>query len=180
VDADDEKPGFSASAGMDIFGRPISFLFPPTASLIDGAMPDISELPLEQSINYILARWAGLPDVYTTAEPLVLDKFRTGIERSKIGGGGLWAIGRTYDFILWDTHTIRNDVLILPKLFRRLVGFFDRYQDFKELREYMLKRQDDLQLVNNPTPRWLASLMSIKGRRLKLKVSIEEILFSPK
>jgi hypothetical protein len=181
VDADDEKPGFSASAGMDIFGRPISFLFPPTAPLIDGAVLDISELPLEQSINYILAR-DGLvyPTFYTSTEPLVLDKFRTGVERAKIGGRGLWAIDRTYDFIIWDTRTIQNDVIILPKLFRRLVGFFDRYQDFKELREYMIKQQDDLQLVNNPTPRSLASLMSIKGRRLKLKVPIEDILFSPK
>jgi endonuclease YncB( thermonuclease family) len=181
VDADDEKPGFIASTGMDRFGRPISFIFPPSATLTDGAVVDISELPLEQSINYILAR-DGLvyPTFYTTTEKLVLEKFRTAVERAKIGGRGLWAIDRTYDFIIWDTRTIQNDVMILPKLFRRLVGFFDRYQDFKELPDYMIKQQDDLQLVNNPQPRSLASLMSIKGRRLKLKVPIEDILFSPK
>ncbi len=181
VDADDEKPGFIASAGMDRFGRPISYLFPPTAALTDGAVLDISQLPLEQSINYILVR-DGLvyPTFYTTTEPAVVEKFRAGVERAKISGRGLWAIDRTYDFIIWDTRTIQNDVMILPKLFRRLVGFFDRYQDFKELPGYMIKQRDNLQLINNPTPRSLASLMSIKGRRLKLKVPIEDILFSPK
>ena len=120
------------------------------------------------------------PTFYTSTEPIVLDKFRTATERARIGGRGLWAIDRTSDFTLWDTRTIQYDILILPKLFRRLVGFFDRYQDFKELPAYMIRQQDDLQLVNNPTPRSLASLMTIKGRRLKLKVPVEDILFSPK
>ena len=181
VDADDETPGFIASATMDRFSRPISFLFPADASLSDGAEVDISQLPLEQSVNYLLLR-EGLvyPTFYTSTEPIVLDKFRTATQRAKIGGRGLWAIDRTPDFTIWDTRTIQNDITILPKLFRRLVGFFDRYQDFKELTDYMVRQKDDLQLVNNPQPRSLASLMSIKGRRLKLKVPVEDILFSPK
>ena len=181
VDADDASPGFIASSGMDRYKRPISFLFPADAPLTDGAVLDISELPLEKSINYLLLR-EGLvyPTFYTTTEPAVLDKFRTATDRARIAGRGLWAIDRTSDFTLWDTRTIQYDILILPKLFRRLVGFFDRYQDFKELPAYMIKQQDDLQLVNNPTPRSLASLMTIKGRRLKLKVPVEDILFSPK
>ena len=181
IDADDASPGFVASAGLDRYKRPISFVFPVNAPLTDGAELDISQLPLEKSINYLLLR-EGLvyPTFYTSTEPAVLDKFRTATERARIGGRGLWAIDRTGDFIIWDTRTIQNDIMILPKLFRRLVGFFDRYQDFKELPAYMIRQQDDLQLVNNPTPRSLASLMTIKGRRLKLKVPVEDILFSPK
>jgi len=181
IKAEDEKPGFIVSAGMDRFARPISFLFPANASLTDGAVLDMSELPLEQSINYLLLR-EGLvyPTFYTTTDPIVLEKFRTATQHARLAGRGLWAIDRTSDFTIWDTRTIQNDILILPKLFRRLVGFFDRYQDFKELKGYMVKQHDDLQLVNNPQPRSLASLMTITGRRLKLKVPVENILFSPK
>ncbi len=181
VDADDETPGFIASTGMDRYKRPISFLFPADAPLTDGAILDIGQLPLEQSVNYLLLR-EGLvyPTFYTSTEPLVVDKFRTAVQRAKIGGRGLWAIDRTPDFTLWDTRTIQDDIMILPKLFRRLVGFFDRYQDFNELHDYMVRQQDDLQLINNPTPRSLSSLMTIKGRRLKLKKPVEDILFSPK
>lgn len=181
VDADDASPGFIASAGMDRYKRPISFLFPEDVPLTDGAEMDMSQLPLEKSVNYLLLR-EGLvyPTFYTSTEPIVLDKFRTATERARIAGRGLWSIDRTPDFTIWDTRTIQDSVMILPKLFRRLVGFFDRYQDFKELPAYMVRQQDDLQLVNNPTPRSLASLMIIKGRRLKLKVNVEDILFSPK
>ncbi|MBV6397348.1 MAG: hypothetical protein HFACDABA_02962 [Anaerolineales bacterium] len=181
VDADDASPGFLASAGMDRYKRPISFLFPGEVPLTDGAVLDINELPLEKSVNYLLLR-EGLvyPTFYTSTEPAVLDKFRTATKRARIAGRGLWAIDRTADFTIWDTRTIQDSVMILPKLFRRLVGFFDRYQDFKELPAYMVRQQDDLQLVGNPMPRSLASLMTIKGRRLKLKVNVEDILFSPK
>jgi len=181
VDADDASPGFIASAGMDRYKRPISFVFPADAPLTDGAVLDISQLPLERSVNYLLLR-EGLvyPTFYTSTELAVLDKFRTATERARIAGRGLWAIDRTADFTIWDTRTIQDSVMILPKLFRRLVGFFDRYQDFKELPAYMVRQQDDLQLVGNPTPRSLASLMTIKGRRLKLKINVEDILFAPK
>jgi endonuclease YncB( thermonuclease family) len=181
VDADDETPGFIASATMDRFSRPISFIFPNIPDLTDGAVLEAENLPLEKSVNYLLLR-EGLvyPTFYTTTDPIVLEKFRQATERARIAGRGIWAIDRTSDFTIWDTRTIQYDILILPKLFRRLVGFFDRYQDFKELHDYMVKQQDDLQLVNNPQPRSLASLMTIKGRRLKLKVPVEDILFSPK
>ena len=181
VAANDGKPGFIASTGMDNYKRPISFLFPANAPLTDGAVIDISQLPLEQSINYLLLR-EGLvyPTFYTTTELSVVDKFRIATQRARIGGRGLWAIDRTPDFTIWDTRTIQDEVLILPKLFRRLVGFFDRYQDFAELSGYMVKQQDSLQLVDDPKPRSLASLMSIRGRRLKLKTPVEDILFSPK
>lgn len=181
VDADDEAPGYIASAAMDRYSRPISFLFPADIPLTDGAEMDVSELPLEQSVNYLLLR-EGLvyPTFYTTTEPIVLDKFRTATQRAKIAGRGLWAIDRTPDFTIWDTRTIQDNVMILPKLFRRLVGFFDRYQDFKELSGYMVKQKDNLQLIDDARPRSLASLMTIKGRRLKLKVPVEDILFSPK
>ncbi len=181
VDADDASPGFIASAAMDRYKRPISFVFPADVRLNDGDVLDINQLPLEKSINYLLLR-EGLvyPTFYTSTESAVLEKFRTATERARIAGRGLWAIDRTSDFTIWDTRTIQYDILILPKLFRRLVGFFDRYQDFKELPDYMIRQHDDLQLINNPTPRSLASLMTIKGRRLKLKVPVEDILFSPK
>ena len=37
VDADDGKPGFIASANTDRFGRLVSYLFPKSAKLTDGA-----------------------------------------------------------------------------------------------------------------------------------------------
>jgi hypothetical protein len=66
VNADDAKPGFIISDGLDRYDRPISFVFPASAKLTDGAILTSEQIPIEKSANYILAR-EGLvyPTFYT-------------------------------------------------------------------------------------------------------------------
>ncbi|OQY81282.1 MAG: hypothetical protein B6D40_11295, partial [Anaerolineae bacterium UTCFX3] len=56
VDADDAQPGFIATDGLDRYDRPISLLFPASAKLTDGSLLTSDRLPLEKSVNYLLAR----------------------------------------------------------------------------------------------------------------------------
>lgn len=181
VDADDGKAGYIASAATDRFGRPVSYVFPKSAKLTDGAIMDSETLPIEKSINFLLAR-EGLvyPTFYTTTDRIFAEKIRAVIARARKTKRGLWSIDRTPDFMLWDIRTIQEDVLLMPKLFRRLVNFFDRYAEFGKLEEYMAKQRDNLVLWDGTKKRSLADLMTISGRRLRMKTPIEDILFSPK
>lgn len=181
VDADDGKAGYIASAATDRFGRPVSYVFPKSAKLTDSAIMDSETLPIEKSINFLLAR-EGLvyPTFYTTTDRIFAEKIRAVIARARKTKRGLWSIDRTPDFMLWDIRTIQEDVLLMPKLFRRLVNFFDRYAEFGKLEEYMAKQRDNLVLWDGTKKRSLADLMTISGRRLRMKTPIEDILFSPK
>ena len=134
VDANDSKPGFIASATTDQFGRPISYVFPKTAPLMDGTVMDSSQLPVEESINFQLAR-EGLvyPTFYTTTDRLFAEKIRVVVARARKTKRGIWSIDRTPDFTLLDIRTLQEDNLIMPKLFRRLVAFYDNYSDFGKL-----------------------------------------------
>ncbi len=181
VDADDGKPGFIASASTDRFGRPVSYLFPKNAKLTDGAIMDSTTLPIEDSLNFQLAR-EGLvyPTFYTTTDRVFAEKIRAVVTRARKTKRGIWSIDRTPDFTLLDMRTLQEDVLIMPKLFRRLVSFFDNYSDFGKLEEYMTKQRDNLVLWDGTKKRSLADLMKITGRRLQMKTPVEDILFSPK
>lgn len=181
VDADDGKSGFIASATTDRFGRPVSYLFPKSAKLTDGAVMDSADLPIEKSLNFQLAR-EGLvyPTFYTTTDRILAEKIRAVVARARKTKRGIWSIDRTPDFMLWDIRTIQEDILLMPKLFRRLVGFFDNYSDFGKLEEYMAKQRDNLVLWDGTKKRSLADLMKISGRRLHMKTPVEDILFSPK
>ncbi len=181
VDADDGKSGFIASASTDRFGRPVSYLFPKSAKLTDGAVMDSADLPIEKSLNFQLAR-EGLvyPTFYTTTDRILAEKIRAVVARARKTKRGIWSIDRTPDFMLWDIRTIQEDILLMPKLFRRLVGFFDNYSDFGKLEEYMAKQRDNLVLWDGTKKRSLADLMKISGRRLHMKTPVEDILFSPK
>lgn len=181
VDADDGKAGFIASADIDRFGRPVSYLFPKSVKLTDGTILDSSTLPVEKSINFQLAR-EGLvyPTCYTTTDRTFAEKIRAVVARARTTKRGLWSIDRTSDFTLWDVRTIQEDLLLLPKLFRRLVSFFDNYADFGKLEEYMKKQRDNLVLWDGTKHRSLADLMTFSGRRIQMKTPVEDILFNPK
>jgi endonuclease YncB( thermonuclease family) len=181
VDADDGKPGFIASATTDRFGRPVSYLFPKKAPLTDGAVMDSSELPVEDSINFQLAR-EGLvyPTFYTTTDRVFAEKIRAVISRARKTKRGIWSIDRTPDFSLWDVRTLQEDILILPKIFRRLIAFIEGYADYDQLETFMRKQRDNLQLWDGTKKKSLADLMTFSGRRIQMKTPVEDILFSPK
>ncbi len=183
VDAEDGQTGFIATDGLDPYDRPISLLFPASANLTDGSLLTPDRLPLERSVNYLLAR-EGLvyPTFYTSTDRFLAEKIRKAVRLARKEARGLWAIDRTADLVLWDTRTIQEDVTILPKLFRRLVEFCDAYDDFAKLPAYMARQKDNLQLWDDPAPRSLASLMTfdVTGRRMSLPTPVENILFSPK
>jgi hypothetical protein len=181
VDADDAKPGFIASASIDRFGRPVSYLFPKSVKLTDGAVVDSADLPIDESLNFQLAR-EGLvyPTFYKTTDRTFAEKIRAVVARARKTKRGIWSIDRTSDFTLYDIRTLQEDILILPKLFRRLVGFFDGYSDFSQLGDYLAKQKDRLELWDGTKKNSLAELMKISSRRIQLKTPVEDILFNPK
>jgi hypothetical protein len=77
-------------------------------------------------------------------------------------------------------RTIQEDVLILPKLFRRLISFMDGYADFGQLEAFMKKQRDNLVLWDGTKKKSLADLMKFSGRRMQMKTPVDDILFSPK
>lgn len=181
VDANDGKAGFIASADVDRFGRPVSYIFPKNAKLTDGAVMDSETLPIENSINFQLAR-EGLvyPTFYTTTDRAFAEKIRAVVSRARKTKRGIWSIDKTSDFTLWDIRTLEEDILLVPKIFRRLVNFFENYSDFGKLEEYMTKQRDNLVLWDGTKKKSLADLMTFSGRRIRMKTPVEDILFSPK
>ena len=181
VDANDGKAGFIASASTDRFGRPVSYVFPKSAKLTDGAVMDSASLPIEDSVNFQLAR-EGLvyPTFYTSTDRIFAEKIRAVVSRARKTKRGIWSIDKTPDFTLYDIRTMEQDILLLPKLFRRLVGFFEGYADFTQLGEYLAKQKDNLVLWDGTKKKSLAELMKISGRRIQMKTPVEDILFNPK
>lgn len=181
VEADDGKAGFIASSTVDRFGRPVSYLFPKSVKLSDGALMDSSALPVEDSINFQLAR-EGLvyPTFYTSSDRTFAEKIRAVVARARKTKRGIWSIDRTTDFTVWDVRSLQEDILLMPKIFRRLIGFFTNYADIGRLEEYMRKQKDDLILWDGTKKKSLAELMKFTGRRIQMKTPVEDILFNPK
>jgi len=179
VKADDGVPGFIASAQLDNFQRPVSFAFPGNATLVDGAELDSHDLPLKESINYQLAA-KGLvyPTFYTGLDRELINDFRRVVRSARRRSRGLWAIDRTEGFTMWDTSTIQQDVIIMPKLFRRFVSFFLRRSDMSEFVPY-IRKKDRVIMYDSGDTTTLDTLIKVDGNRYGLTVPPEDLIFKP-
>lgn len=179
IAASDAVPGWIAAASVDGFDRPVSFVFPAHAKLADGAELSLTKLPLKDSINYKLAEEGIVyPTFYSTMEPQLVETLRSVFLKAKKKRMGLWAIDRTSGFRLWNVRTIQNDVIILPKLFRRLVAFFNNAGDITTFKHYLQKHPDPLTVPGGE--KTLAEIVEVNGNRHGLKYSPEEIVFVPR
>lgn len=176
--AKDGARGFIVSGGIDKFDRPICFVFDEKAPLTDGAELRAEDIPLTHSVNYKLAGEAIVyPTFYSTMEPFVIETFRKVFLKVKNNRQGLWAIDKTGGFKLWNPRTVQDDVIIMPKLFRRFISFFEARSDMSEFKAFMKANND--KIIVNGKPSTFYDILKVYGNHYRLTVSPEEIVFVP-
>jgi hypothetical protein len=179
--AKDRTTGFIASQSLDVFDRPISLVFPQEAALPDGAELTLAQLPLDKCVNVRMTKMGLVyPTFYNGMDSGLLNFFTNLTILSRKELVGLWALDRTNDFTLWNADTISQDVVILPKLFRRLTTFLQDCSDFSQLPAYLQLKGDRVTLRSSGQTMSLGDLLQIDGRRIRCPVPLEELIFDPK
>jgi len=178
--ANDGVPGFIATSSVDIFGRPISYVFPQETDIEDGIELPPSLLPIKKSINYILIKEGIVyPTFYTTTEPSIVALFAYTIKYSRRSRRGIWAIDRSMGFTLRNVKTVQEDVIILPKLFRRLVSFFKYRSDINTFMDFLKDNRDPI-LLDDGTITDFSEIIFKNGNEYGLLVKPEHFRFIPK
>jgi hypothetical protein len=177
IEAQDNIAGFIAVTEIDDFNRPICLAFPAGTDLVDGDVLDIESLPIGVSVNYRMCL-EGLvyPTFYTTTHPFLIELLTKATQYAREGNRGLWVIDHTQKFDFYDIRTIFEDILILPKLFRRLVAFCETSGDLSELDAYLKKSKDNIRLLDGSMTT-LDALIQVSGRNIMLIRRPEELLF---
>lgn len=181
VSADDGTEGYIASSSLDMYDRPISLVFPGDAGLVDGQELSAKNLPLSNSLNMRLLK-LGLvyPTFYSSMPDELTQKFTSETRKARKGKIGVWALDRTDGFTLWNKDTIQNDIVILPKLFRRLTSFFIQKSHYDELYDYIKKSGDKVLIRSSNEKKKLHEIMEIDGRNIKFLEKPENLIFDPK
>ncbi len=180
INARDNVPGFIAAVEIDGFNRPVCLAFPADAPLVDGTALTAVQLPIELSANYQMCL-EGLvyPTFYTSTDLEIVRMFGEATSAARDARRGFWVIDRTNGFQFWDVRTIYEDILIMPKIFRRLTSFCERYGEISELTGYLKKDKDPVRLLDGSRTT-LDQLITVTGRVIELSRLPEEMLFVAK
>ncbi|NTU92847.1 MAG: hypothetical protein HGB29_01360 [Chlorobiaceae bacterium] len=178
--AGDATPGYLAVIGIDAYHRPVTLVFNGDTTLPDGSEVTFSDLDIDRSVNLQLLRHGLVyPTFYNSMPAEMIERFSNETIQARSNKVGIWALDRTGDFIFWNRETIKDDIVILPKLFRRLTGFLGARGSFDELKEYLLSQNDRLTLRSTGTKTTLGKLIEVDDRRVRLAVPVEEMIFKP-
>ncbi|MGI0481721.1 hypothetical protein ACN4EE_13135 [Geminocystis sp. CENA526] len=148
VKADDNIEGFILAKKTDQHGRPLGFVFKGNIDVKDG---EIFFLPLElffESVNYqSLLHGESYPTYYRGLAPTLRKKMTLAVNHAKKHNLGVWKCDSTNKgFHVWDLFDEEKDIVILPKLFRRLVSYLETNQELEGFKYSVVKSEKVLVL----------------------------------
>jgi hypothetical protein len=182
----EEIRGGILSQAAETNGRPVSYVFlePALAKFGDGERIAVDETLLAQSMNArILEAGMAYYTAYSSQPASHRAFMRSLAVQAKTASLGLGSVDKTSEFSLLTFHDITTNQLILPKLFRRCIGYLrDRDKGFSgTLKDWLLanpERDDAVRLGTRQTT--LSSLLEIQGTTVKVLFDPLEAVFIEK
>ncbi len=182
--ADDAKQGFVLTRSVDVFKRPVVYVFGNTAhDLEDTRAYEASEVSIESSVNFqMAAKGYVYPTFYNTMDSQFLATFQTAFKVARENRVGLWFNDKSFELPITGIHQLETDVIIFPKLFRRLVKFASRYSDWDEFPAYIKKNGGSVVVEGQDIGEgfWRHIDYDADSNVIRLLTNPEELIFKPK
>jgi endonuclease YncB( thermonuclease family) len=143
-------PGWILTGGGDIHNRAVALVGRGAPPATSGTSVTVDVPLLRQTANHHLAS-LGLvyPTFYTSMFRDLREELTKVAQTARTAGQGLWPQDvTTSGFKVAGLSTITDDVVILPKLFRRLVDYFDLGMSVSCFPAYLAGKGDTLTVLS--------------------------------
>ncbi len=169
----------------DKYGRAVAFAFPgqrPGRS-VDGSKVHLDVKALKNSANFQLTS-EGLvyPTFYSLLYPDLRQSLAAAAVSARGSGSGVWANDvTTSGFKLSSRKQLTDELVLLPKLFRRLADYLTLDEtggvSLTEFDHFLDLRDDRLFTVPDGHATELETLVDVRRQTVKLTVEPEQIVF---
>jgi hypothetical protein len=180
VSAEDGTRGYILARTTEKNCRPVAFVFAGDADEEDGTQVLLRADRLENSVNYTLAL-AGLayPTYYTGLFPDLRDKITSAVAQARQDGGkGIWPKNKTTSgFVVSDLTSVTEDLVILPKLFRRIINYMGDGGSIEGFKEYLIAHPDPVLVIKTGHFTHLDTFVEVTGQQVRLTTEPEGLVF---
>lgn len=178
--------GYLLSNGLDTYGRTIAFVFPGQHPAIDGSQIFVTPQMLDASVNAHLLRAGHAYAAFYLTLPAELREHLRGVAAAaRASAVGLWAhaTATTAQTAFIDGLETLQKLVIWPKLFRRLVPYFQGgHTDFAALDAWLRadpRHRDDRVLLPNLELGNMHDLIVEDGHSMRLAYAPEDVVIVP-
>ncbi len=182
IKAQDETEGYILARSTEANRRPVAFVFAGGIEHRDGSEVILDESILKRSLNYgLIARGLAYPTYYNGLFSDLRLPLTRAMAHSRSEGRVIWPCDRTTKgFFVPSLEPLTENVEILPKLFRRLVDYMGDGGMMDGFRAHLQARCEPLVRVSQVHFTRLDAVVDVKGDRVRLTESPENLIFLDK
>jgi endonuclease YncB( thermonuclease family) len=178
----DQTPGHILTRFADKYGRPVAFAYAGQSDQTDLGQVKVTAAMLRQSVNHrLLAEGLVYPTFYSKLYPDLRAELISAARAARTTGNGVWSgDATTSGATITSLADLDDHVVILPKLFRRLVDYLalgagdvslDRFTKF------LATRDDRLFVISEAHATGLDTITAVTGQKLRLTHPPEDLIF---
>jgi hypothetical protein len=178
----DRTPGYILTRFADKYGRPVAFAYAGEAGQADLAQVTVTPPILRASVNHrLLAEGLVYPTFYSRLYPDLRAELTAAAHAARRAGNGVWTgDATTSGATVTSLADLDEHIVILPKLFRRLIDYLalgagdislDRFTSF------LATRNDRLFVISEAHATGLDTITAVAGQKLRLTHPPEDLVF---
>lgn len=146
---------------------------------------DFDKSLVKKSANYhLISKGLVYPTFYSKLYPDIRQQLTLATEESRQAHKGLWQVDQTNTgFVLETLETITDKIVILPKLFRRLLSYLainDGSVSLEGFSDYLKSMDDRLIILKEGHVTGFDFVVEVDGQNLKLNYQPEDLVFIEK
>lgn len=177
----EQTPGYILTRFADKYGRPVSLAYAGVADIADLGSVYVTADLLRQSVNYRLpAEGLVYPTFYSQLYPDLREELTAASEAAR-AAAGIWpADATTGGATVTAVADLDDTIVILPKLFRRLVDYLALGGGDPSLdgfTGFLATRGDRLVVVSEAHVTGLDTVTSVTGQTVRLTHPPEDLVF---
>ena len=182
IKAQDETEGYILARSTEANRRPVAFVFAGGIEHRDGSEVILDESILKRSLNYgLIARGLAYPTYYNGLFSDLRLPLTRAMASARSEERGVWPCDlTTKGFSVPGLEPLTENVVILPKLFRRLVDYMGDGGMMDGFRAHLQARCEPLVRVSQVHFTRLDAVVDVKGDRVRLTESPENLIFLDK
>jgi hypothetical protein len=177
--ANDGTEGYILSREVEEYGRPVAFVYAGTPPEEDGSEIFLDADRMSQSLNQqALEEGFAYPTYYKGLFPDLREALTETVARAREAQLGVWAEDRTNaGFEVEGLHSITDEHVILPKLFRRLAEYLEAGGSVAGFKEFLEAKDEEIIVISTVHPTHFDTVVEVDGNTVRLTEPPENLIF---
>jgi endonuclease YncB( thermonuclease family) len=182
VEAKDGTRGYILSRASEKNRRPVAFVFGGETKVADGQDVFLDRGAIKNCMNYrILAEGLAYPTYYNGLFSDLRSEFDKAVIRARKAGSGVWSLDKTNcGFMISNLSTLTDQIVVFPKLFRRMAEFMSDGGEIEGFKEFLAKRCEPVLDIPRAHFARFDNIIDTDGGVIKMKAAPEDIMFMDK